>query len=550
MHKESNIKIMLKMAGLVKPLMFYMIIAITLGVLGFLCAIFIPYLCTVLITSIATNTDTSIQILFSIIIVIAILRGILHYGEQACNHYIAFKLLALLRDKVFKVLRTLAPAKLEGKDRGNLVYMVTGDIEALEVFYAHTISPILIAIITSCILLVLFYSMHPIFALIALLAYLFTGLFIPMIITKLGRKEGEETKEAFGEMSSYTLESLRGMQDILQYQEGQERLEGMQKRSDELNTKQKKLKQHEGTSSSLGSFSVVFFSLLIFLYGCFLFINKEMDFSTILLSTVLMVSSFGPVLALSALSNHLLMTMASARRVLSLLDEKPQVEEITGKSDIAFGEINVDNVHFAYDQEWILKNINYNFKPGKTIGILGKSGSGKSTLLKLLMRFFSPNQGTISLQEKDIDQINTANLRDMQSYVTQETILFHDTIYNNIKIAHLDASLQEVEAACKKANIHDFITSLPKGYETPVSELGESLSGGEKQRIALARAFLHDSPCILLDEPTSNLDILNEAIILKSLKEQKEKTILLVSHRPSTLKIADKILEMENGRVC
>lgn len=551
MRNEGNIKIMMKMSMLVKPLAGYMILAIVLGVVGFLCAIFIPYLSVLLISHIAIKApDFPVQTIVMVIVVLAVLRGILHYGEQACNHYIAFKLLAILRDKVFKTLRRLAPAKLDGRDSGDLVYMITSDIEALEVFYAHTISPIIIAIITSLILLIMFAQMHMMFFAIALFAYIFTGLIIPMIITKLGKKHGEEVKTAFGEMSNYTLESLRGMQDILQYKEGEHRLHGMQERSASLNEKQAKLKAHEGTSNALASMAVTGYSLMMVLCGSYLYMQGDISFTSVFMSAVLMLSSFGPVIALSSLSNHLLITMASARRVLHLLDEKETVCDVCDKEAVAFHNIHINNVSFAYDQETILQDVNVQFKKGEIIGVLGKSGSGKSTLLKLMMRFFHTKNGSISINDHSLDTINTTDLREMQSYVTQETILFHDTICNNIRIANQFASQKEVEKACIQANIHDFIMSLPHGYDTPVAELGDSLSGGEKQRIALARAFLHDSPCILLDEPTSNLDVLNEATILKSLKEQQDKTIILVTHRPGTLKITNQIFELTNGRAC
>ncbi|MEG0527185.1 MAG: ABC transporter ATP-binding protein [Longicatena sp.] len=551
MRKDSNLRIMLKMSYLVKPLAFPMLVAVVLGVVGFLCAIFIPYFCALLISHIAIRANNfPIQIFFVMLVVLAVLRGVLHYGEQACNHYIAFKLLALIRDKVFKTLRRLAPAKLEGRDAGDLIYLITSDIEALEVFYAHTISPILIAIITSIILLFQFYSMHPIFLIIALVAYIFTGVCIPYVITRIGKEDGKIAKESFGDMSSYTLESLRNLQDILQYKNGDIRLSQMQQKSARVNEHQKKLKEHEGTSSSLGTFAVMIFSLVMFVSGSILYIQGSVSFTTVCMSTVLMLSSFGPVLSLSSLSNHLLLTMASARRVLGLLSEKESVEDIQGKEETVFEDLCVDGVHFAYEDEKILQDINYEFKKGEITGILGKSGSGKSTLLKLMMRFFHNDEGTIKIGDKSLQQINTTNLRDMQSYVTQDTVLFQDTIFNNVHIANLQASVINVEKACKQANIHDFIMSLPKEYATPVSELGDSLSGGEKQRIALARAFLHNANCILLDEPTSNLDALNEAMILRSLQQQKDKTIVLVSHRPGTLKIANRILSLENGRAC
>lgn len=549
MKKDSNFKLMLRMSILVKPLAGYMLLAITLGVLGFLCAIFIPYSAAILISHVAMGyKDFPIHIFFIAMIVFAVLRGILHYGEQACNHFIAFKLLAIIRDKVFKVLRRLCPAKLEGKDKGNLIFLITSDIEALEVFYAHTISPIVIAIITCIILLCMFFNLHPIFAFVALIAYICLGIVFPFQITKLGKEDGKQSRQEFGELSNYTLESLRGMQEVLQYDLGNQRLEGMQQRSETLNVRQKKLKSIEGTSGALSNMAIMGFSLTMVIVAGILMLQGEISFTTAFMASVLMVSSFGPVMALSNLSNNLLVTMAAARRVLGLLDEKEMVSEVSGNKDIVFDDIQVQNVDFAYDEEVILKNFSTAFEKGKITGILGKSGSGKSTLLKLLMRFWNVDQGTICIGNTEIDDINTKNLRDMQSYVTQDTVLFHDSILNNLLIANLDATMEDVEKACKQANIHDFIMTLPNGYDTKVEELGESLSGGERQRLALARAFLHKADCILLDEPTSNLDALNEAEILKNLKEQKDKTIILVSHRPSTLKIADSIIKMENVR--
>lgn len=550
MNKIGNIRLMARMSLLVKPLAPYMLLAVFFGVTGFLCAIYIPYFSALLISHIAIQApDFPVKVFFILMIVFAVLRGILHYAEQACNHYIAFRLLAILRDKVFTVLRKLAPAKLEGRDKGNLIYLITSDIEALEVFYAHTISPILIAIITCIILLTEFYKMHVMFFVIALCGYLFCGLILPWIITKLGKQQGKQSREGFGELSSYTLETLRGLQHILQYRIGEERLHMMSKKSEELHDVQKRLKLHEGNTTMVSNIIVTSFTFLMLVCGSYLYMQGAISFTSVIMSTVLMVSSFGPVLALANLSNNLLITMASARRVLGLLDEEEIVKEISGKEHSTAGDIEIKDLTFAYDDEEILKDINAHFKKGNIIGIHGKSGSGKSTLLKLIMRFWNAPSNSILINDRSVDDINTKDLRDMQSFVTQETVLFHDSIFNNIIIAKLDASVDEVENACKKAGIHDFIMSLPQGYATKVAELGDSLSGGEKQRIAIARAFLHDSPCILLDEPTSNLDALNEAIILKSLREQKDKTILLVSHRPGTMRIADSVLTIDSGRV-
>lgn len=550
MRKDNNFFLMLRMSKLVYPLAGYMLLAIILGVLGFLCAIFIPFFSSILIANIAFDTPNfPVVALFIWMIVFAILRGVLHYGEQACNHYIAFKLLAIIRDKVFATLRRLCPAKLDGKDSGNLIFLITSDIEALEVFYAHTISPIIIAILTCIIILGIFVWIHPLFAVLAFIAYILIGVVVPYYITALGKEDGKVSRKQFGELSDDVLESLRGMQEVLQYNIGHQRLKKMQDKSDVLNDVQKKLKQYEGTSVALSNTIIMLSSLGMLLLGCALYLQGSITFIQVLMGTVLMMSSFGPVMALSNLSNNLLITMASARRVLQLLDEEEITKDITNEEEITFGDMKVEQVNFAYDDEIVVKDFTNVFEKGKITGLLGKSGCGKSTLLKLLMRFYEPNTGKISIHNRDLQNINTKDLRDMQSFVTQDTVLFHDSIYQNIRIAKLDATNEEIEEACRKANIHEFICSLPKGYDTMVAELGESLSGGERQRIALARAFLHDSSCILMDEPTSNLDALNEAEILQNLKAQKDKTIVLVSHRLSTMKIADKVIRVENGRV-
>lgn len=546
----GNFAVMMRMIVLIKGLLFPMACAIVMGILGFLCAIFIPFVSVFTILTILGFVDGfSVNLLFLSLILMAILRGVLHYGEQACNHFIAFKLLATIRDHVFAALRRLAPAKLEVKDKGNLISLITSDIELLEVFYAHTISPIMIAIFTCIILLVIFYSLHPLFALIALIAYLIIGILLPIYTSKCGKKEGEQYRREFGDLSSYTLESLRGMEEIMQYGYGDVRLQKMHEASLKLNNIQKKLKKYEGESMALSNAAVLTFSFAMMFISMWMTQQNDTSFTSALLASVLMLSSFGPVLALSALSNNLLHTLASGRRVLALLDEEAQVKDITDEQSAAFGDISIADVSFAYEEEMVLKDINETIKKGQITGIHGKSGSGKSTLLKLIMRFWDITQGNISIHDRSIKNINTIDLRHMESLVAQESDMFHDSIEANIKIAKLDATHDEVVEACKKASIHDFIMSLPQGYDTMVEELGDSLSGGEIQRIALARAFLHDSECILLDEPTSNLDALNEAVILKSLKQTKDKTIILVSHRESTMGICNHRIHIDSGRV-
>lgn len=641
--RRSALQIMGSLIGLVKPLFHIMLAAILLGTLGYLCAIFLTILAgQVLIRGLMTGVagislpvehswllQTPVKSMIAVMIGIAVLRGLLHYAEQYCNHFIAFKLLAIIRHKVFAALRKLCPAKLEGRDKGNLISIITTDIELLEVFYAHTISPIAIATLTSLIMVIFIGSYHYLAGLLALIAYLIVGIVIPMWNGKRGSQKGMEFRTNFGELNSFVLDSLRGLDETIQYGQGKKRKEQMTERSKKLAGMQEELSKMEGSQRSftnlvilLASFGML--ALTIRLYG-----KGEIGFDGILTATIAMMGSFGPVVALSSLSNNLNQTLASGERVLSLLEESPLVEEIpdsaetsdaskdgkfgfvkkgqkedafigtdgvfagneasftekeasfTGDkvafvgSETTFTGAEAENVTFTYkemapsdslgkdgkgegdgkngdgrDQELILDHYSLKLEPGKITGIHGASGSGKSTLLKLLMRFWDVQEGRILVDGEDVRKIPTRHLRNLESYVTQETQLFHDSIANNIAIAKPGASREEIMEAAKKASIHDFIMTLPKGYDTEVGELGDTLSGGEKQRIGIARAFLHDAPLILLDEPTSNLDSLNEGIILKSLKESAEKkTVVLVSHRVSTMNVADVVYEMENGRV-
>ena len=570
--RRSAIQIMGSLIGLVKPLLHIMLAAIILGTLGYLCAIFLTILAgQVIVHGLLTGVAgmivpvdnmwlvlTPVKTIITVMIVMAVLRGILHYVEQYCNHFIAFKLLAIIRHKVFAALRKLCPAKLEGRDKGNLISIITTDIELLEVFYAHTISPIAIATLTSIIMVIFIGRYHWLAGVLALAAYLIVGVAIPMWNGKRGSQKGMEFRTNFGELNSFVLDSLRGLDETIQYGQGEKRKEQMSERSKNLAGMQESLSKMEGSQRSFTNMVILLASFGMLALTIWLYAKGEMGFEGILTCTIAMMGSFGPVVALSSLSNNLNQTLASGERVLSLLEETPLVEEIPGDVETSGAEsmeyeftgAEAENVTFAYGEEVILDNYSLKLQPGKITGIHGASGSGKSTLLKLLMRFWDVQDGSVSVDGTDVRKIPTKHLRDMESYVTQETHLFHDSIANNIAIAKPGASREEIMEAAKKASIHDFIMTLPKGYDTEVGELGDTLSGGEKQRIGIARAFLHECPLILLDEPTSNLDSLNEGIILKSLKESaKKKTVVLVSHRVSTMNVADVVYEMENGRI-
>lgn len=551
MKKRSGFNVMMRLIGLVKPLAVYMIIAIIMGLIGNLCATFITIFGGYAIVSAVGGTaPLPLVALFICVVAFAVLRGVLRYAEQSCNHFIAFKLLALIRDKVFKALRTLCPAKLEGRDKGDLISVITSDIELLEVFYAHTVSPAAIWLLFTVIMSVFIGSYNYVSGLIALSAYIIVGIVVPVVISKLSGDSGIKFRTKSGELSSFVLESLRGLSETIQYGAGKNRLEKMNSMTDNLSCEEARMKRMTGRNMAVTNSIILIFDLAMLFCGVALYNSGTIGFDGVLITTIALFSSFGPSVALANLGSTLQNTFAAGNRVLDILDEKPSVAEITGCEHTEFGNVSVSNVSFSYGGETILQNISLTVPVNKVIGIVGKSGSGKSTLLKLMMRFWNVIKGDISVKDRSITDINTAELRDMESYVTQETHLFHDSIKSNLKIAKLDATDEEIITACKKASVHDFIMTLPQGYDTPVGELGDTLSGGERQRIGLARAFLHDAPLMLLDEPTSNLDSLNEAVILRSLgEESKDKTVVLVSHRESTMRIADTVYSVENGRM-
>lgn len=544
--KRSGFSIMTRLVGLVKPLTGYMILAITMGVIGHLCASFITVLGGYGILHVLhPEWSMSLGVIFGTVLFFALVRGFLRYAEQACNHFIAFKLLALIRDKVFGALRRLCPAKLDGKDKGDLISVITSDIELLEVFYAHTISPICIAVIYSIVMVSFIGGYHIALGILAMLAYVTVGVVIPLFTSKRSGDDGLRFRTKAGRLSGFVLDSLRGLSETIQYSQGEKRLAEINNRTDALSADEERMKRIAGQNTAMTNTVILIFDIVM------LFLSAQLvGFEGSLIATLAMMSSFGPVVALAALGATLQNTLASGNRVLDILEESPVVEEITGKETVSFSGAEAKNVMFAYDEEVILDDFSMVIPENQIVGIHGRSGSGKSTLLKLFMRFWQVQQGAIEISGRNVDEINTSNLREMESFVTQETHLFHDSIRNNLRIAKLDATEEEIIAACKKASVHEFIMSLPKGYDTEVGELGDTLSGGERQRLGLARTFLHDAPFMLLDEPTSNLDSLNEAVILKSLHEEcGKKSVVLVSHRKSTMGIADTVYSVEHGRM-
>ena len=551
--RRSGANIMASLILLLGSLAYIMILAVINGSIGFICAMGVTVFGAV---GVAKALGEAIALSYGLIIGIAVgcgvLRGILRYFEQYSNHFIAFKLLAVLRDKIFGALRTLCPAKLESKQKGSIIAMITSDIETLEVFYAHTISPIAIAVLvsTAVFLFVGFVSSWYL-ALAAVVAYLVIGIVVPMISSSRLKESGVKYRAEFASFNAYFLDSIKGIKDIVLNNAGAEREKEVNKRSELLLKETKKMKHNSTRAAAATELTVSLFIIATLVIGIVLVHFDTLSIGKMVIGVVAVFGSFGPVIAISALPGNLTQTFASGDRVLNLLAEKPAVTEVKNGENIEYENLNVSDLSFNYNEQTeVLRDIKMHAEKGEIIGIVGESGCGKSTFLKLLLRFWQKKGGEIAYNGIDIDKVNSDNLLDNVTMVSQTTYLFDETIEDNLRIANPNASQEELEAACRLASVHDFIMTLPNGYKTQVGALGDNLSAGEKQRIGLARAFLKGSELILLDEPTSNVDSINEGIILKALKEQKsKKSIILVSHRESTMAIADRIYKVENGQM-
>lgn len=550
--RRSGLKIMASLILLLGSLSYVMVAAVINGVVGFMCSMSVTILGAVGIAKVlGENIAMSYQLIITLAIACGVLRGFLRYMEQYSNHYIAFRLLAVLRDKIFSALRILCPAKLENKQKGNIIAMITSDIETLEVFYAHTVSPICIATLISIIILVFVGIVSSWYlSLMALFGFIFIGIVLPLISSRRMKVTGVQYRGEFASFNAYFLDSIKGIRDIILNNAGEEREKEVNDRSDRLLKETKSLKHNMTSSNSETELAVTVFTILTLVLGIVLVRANAISLGNMIIGIVAVFGSFGPVIAIAALPGDLTQTFASGERILTLLAEKPVVEEIKDKENISYDTLKVENLTFGYDQNTVLNEVCMNARKGEIIGIVGESGCGKSTLLKLFLRFWQKGQGDILYNGIDIDNINTESLLQNVTMVSQSTYLFDITIEENLRIANQSATQQELENACKMASVHEFIMSLPNGYKTAVGALGDNLSAGEKQRIGLARAFLSGSQLILLDEPTSNVDSINEGIILKALAEQKSKrSIILVSHRESTMAIADRIYKITKGHM-
>lgn len=552
MQSRSNARVIWRMLGLVRPLSGFMVISVLCGVAGFCCATFLPVLAVWEACSIVLRQEPPLPlgVCLGTLALMALLRGILRYAEQICNHYIAFKLLAHIRSEIFASLRRLAPARLSGVDRGSLISTLTSDIELLEVFFAHTISPVCIAALMLVVMVAFTGSFAWQLGLVMLVAQLVVGAVVPIMVFRVSGNGGRVVRDRAAGLSTFVLDGLRGLTEVLQFDVGASRLRTLDERSRRLAGAQRAVSAVGSTGSAAADAAIAAFSLAELLVGVNLHMAGVVDASAVAISAAAMLGSFGPAVALASLGSTLQGTLAAAHRVIDVLEEEPVVEEVSEGDTISFGGAAAKNASFSYGRKRILDNVTVEIPKGSIVGIAGKSGSGKSTLCRLMMRFWDVDRGQISISDQRIDTIRTDNLRDMEALVEQDTYLFHQSIRDNLLIAKPHAIQSELDAACRAASVYDFIMGLPEGYDAEVGELGDTLSGGERQRLGLARAFLHDAPLLILDEPTSNLDSLNEGIILCSLDRQRRKrTVLLVSHRASTMAVADRVFSMDSGRV-
>lgn len=544
MKKVKNTQVINWLLSFVKPLSLKMSGAVLLGIISNLSVIGITFLGLKEMFAILSGDTTSVMKTFWLLILCGVIRGVARYMEQYLNHDIAFSLLANVRSSIFKVLRKLGPAKLSGKNSGDMITAITTDVEALEVFFAHTISPVFIAIGTSLVLVSYLLTNHLYLGLILLLGHLFVGVFVPVISYKQHEKTGSVYQETFVSLNQQVIENVDSIRDINQFSLEEEKLASLHEAGKKLNQEyQNKLKQ-SSKIQILSEFGVIGTTILMILVGTQLDLSVSQQVTT----SIITLSSFGSVLALSGLGNALLSTFASGKRLFALVNEEPNIVFNSNKqqNENEFNDLVIENLSFSYDEKQILDNLNINLEKGVTLGIGGESGKGKSTLLKLLMRYFDPNQGRILFDKTNLKDYSETELHSLESVMEQKTFIFADTIKNNLSLKNEKISQEDIEKAAEAASLSEWIESLPDKYETKIGSQNRGVSDGEKQRIGLARVFLHDAPLLLLDEPTSSLDYLNEQKILHTIKHISEgKTTIVVSHRESTLNIADKVMIIE-----
>lgn len=572
----------------VGPLRPTMIAACVFGTLGHLAATFLPVFGVIALFATLEEPVWGVSMTagFAAMAVCAVIRGLMRYAEQYMNHNVAFKLLALFRSKAFAAMRRLAPAKLDGRGKGDLIALITTDVELLEIFFAHTISPVVIAVVTTVAFAVALAFLNPWFVPLLIVMHLLVGVVLPRLFATGVRYLGPNIRRDAASLDDTMLDDMRGLDEIIRFGAGERRLGSILEQSRELWHQRVKLSLNNGRFGGIGGVMVVLatalagaLALVLAWYG----LAAVGGVGELFAAVVLIASSFGPTLALSALPASLTQTFASARRLFAIMDEVPVVEE-TGTSTPAYSGMALEHVSFAYPDQMaghgsnpnadldqgasgttrhaltdhaagVFTDLSLEIPAHGILGVQGPSGRGKSTMLKLLMRYWDPQAGLVTMSGEDLRTVDAHHRRRVQTMLAQETYLFDGTIRENLRLANQEADDAMLRGALAKASALRLVESLPDGLDTQVGELGGRLSEGERQRIGLARVFLRHADLVLLDEPTSRLDAFNEAVILQSINELASEShevdgagqgvaIALVSHRDSTMRVTDTVIRI------
>lgn len=548
--KRSFNKLIYSLLKIIGPFIKVIILAVFTGTLGFILSMNITIFASLVIVKyLGITINISYQVLFTIIIVSGIVRGILRYFEQYSNHYIAFRILQILRNKIFSKISSLGIKQFEQKNKGDFISMFETDVEALEVFYAHTISPVLIAICTSLIVTIFIgiYS-NFIVSIYYLIAYLIIGLLVPIVYYKCNKNIGIKQRKELVDFNSYYLDSVYGAYEIKALNKEEERKSQINLKSKKLNELSDEAENVNINFRNITNTLIVILNLLSIVLSVVLAKFNILNSLDSIVIFITMTSSFGSVLALANLGQNFSNVFSSANRVIDLLETESDLKVEGDIKEFEFDNLEFKDVSFKYDNKLVLDNFNFKVNKNDFIGIYGQSGIGKTTILKLIMHYYDTDSGYLYINGNDINKYDLNSLYENISMFSQNTYLFKDTVLNNLLIAKKDATIEEVNKALKKASIYDLVYSLKDGLNTKINDIKDNLSQGEIQRIGIARIFLRKPKLLLLDEITANIDILNESIILKSLKEyQEDMTIILISHKKSTLSVCDKLYEFKPG---
>ena len=546
---KDSLRLVARLINFMKKLLPVILLAVFFAVFGFLITVYIP--AKIISLGFDAVNGQKIKIISLIILVVlAISRGLFRYGEHYFGHYVAFKVLADFRREIFSKLRRLAPSKLDSQDSGALLKLIGEDVEALEVFFAHTLAPITTGTIVSIILIIYYLQYNILLALIAIIVYFTLAVIIPNIFSSKLKPHLEIQQKYRKSYTSYFLESLRGMKDLLQLGVEKERFKNLSKESRIVNKKERNVAKLNFLQFSY-SFLTIGFGVLAFAFAEFILVNKNIiSIKDAVITLVVFSSSFAPFLELSRLPLGLGRALQAAKQTFSLLDENEPVGNDGSKEIEKINEIKFENVDFSYPNrdKMIFENLNLHFEDEKIVGLVGESGSGKSTLMKMVMKWYMAKSGKISLNKQDILEIDSRKLQEKIAYIPQFPQIFSQTIRENLVLGNDKITDEEILEIAEKCRLKDVILSTENGLDTKINSEKIIFSSGEMQRLELMRALLKRADVYIFDEPTSNLDTLNESIILNLIKENCKGMVFLISHRMSTVSFSDVVYRVENGK--